>query len=275
MQAYPEWIIELQASAYGVDTATMAYILYNSGAQTESCLVLDIYVPSTIFTLGSIAAAPVLVWTHGGGFAYGSKTGSGTIAGLLARSNNTQIIVSINYRLGMFGWLDGSDITSNLGLYDQRLAFDWIAKYISKFGGSADKITALGESAGGSSMMHHITAYGGDEPAPFNQAIILSPAYQFNLNGSYGYDLTMDTATNYTGKDIDSVSDLTTLTSDQLKYINQAVVYTGITGQFNYGPVVDGTYVPNHPQVLLLEGKFDSSVNVSQAHLYDIVNQPY
>lgn len=263
MQGYPEWVVELQAAAYGVDTATMANILYNSGAQTESCLVLDIYVPTTIYKLGPVAAAPVLVWTHGGGFAYGSKTGSGDIAGLLARSNNTAIIVSINYRLGMFGWLDGSDLTPNLGLYDQRLAFEWIAKYIGKFGGSPSRITALAESAGGSSMMHHITAYGGQEAAPFNQAIILSPAYQFNLNGSYGYDVTMEVATAYTGEEIDSVSDLTTLTSAQLKYVNQAVVYQGIIGQFMYGPVVDGTYVPNHPQVLLLEGKFDSSVKAS------------
>ncbi|KAK6077846.1 carboxylesterase family protein [Seiridium cupressi] len=266
MQGYPEWVVELQAASYGVDTATMASILYNSGAQTESCLVLDIYVPTSIYELGTLAAAPVLVWVHGGGFTYGSKTGSGQIAGLLARSNNTAIIVSINYRLGMFGWLDGSDVTPNLGLYDQRLAFEWVDQYISKFGGSADRVTAMGESAGGSSLMHHITASGGAEDAPFDQAIIMSPAFQVNLNGSYGYDLTMDVATNYTGEEIDSVSDLTELSSDQLKYINQAVVYQGIIGQFNYGPVVDGTYVPNHPQVLLLEGKFDDSVNLMLQH---------
>ncbi|KAF7531969.1 hypothetical protein G7054_g8395 [Neopestalotiopsis clavispora] len=266
MQAYPGWVVELQAAAYGVDATTMAAILYNSGAQTESCLVLDIYVPETIYELGALASAPVLVWIHGGGFTYGSKTGSGEIAGLLARSNNTAIIVSINYRLGMFGWLDGSDLTPNLGLYDQRLALEWVGEYISKFGGSADRVTVMGESAGAASILHHITAEGGEEAAPFDQAVVMSPAFQFNLNGSYGYDLTMEVATNYTGEDIDSVSDLTTLTSAQLKYINQAVVYDAFTGLFNYGPVVDGTYVPNHPQVLLLEGKFDDSVNLMLSH---------
>ncbi|KAH6654298.1 Alpha/Beta hydrolase protein [Truncatella angustata] len=266
MQAYPEWIIELQAAANGVDVATMAYLLYNSGAQTESCLVLDIYVPTDIYNAGLVAAAPVLVWIHGGGFAYGSKTGSGQVAGLLARSNNTAIIVSINYRLGMFGWLDGSDVTPNLGLYDQRLAFEWIEKYISKFGGSPKRVTALGESAGASSLMHHITAYGGGEAAPFDQAVIMSPAYQFNLNGSYGYDLTMEVATNYTGENIDTTDELRALSSAQLKYINQGVVYTALVGLFNYGPVVDGTYVPNHPQVLLLEGKFDHSVKLMISH---------
>lgn len=266
MQAYPGWVVDLQAASYGVDATTMATILYNTGAQTESCLVLDIYVPETIYALGSLASAPVLVWIHGGGFTYGSKTGSGEIAGLLARSNNTAIIVSINYRLGMFGWLDGSDVTPNLGLYDQRLALEWVDKYISDFGGSPDRVTAMGESAGAASILHHITAEGGEEEAPFDQAVIMSPAFQFNLNGSYGYDLTMEVATNYTGEDIDSVSDLESLTSAQLKYINQAVVYEAFTGLFNYGPVVDGTYVPNHPQVLLLEGKFDDSVNLLLSH---------
>ncbi|KAI0128771.1 Alpha/Beta hydrolase protein [Xylariales sp. AK1849] len=266
MQAYPEWLIELQAAANGVDVATMAYVLYNSGNQTESCLVLDVYVPETIFNLGVVAAAPVLVWTHGGGFAYGSKTGSGDPAGLLARSDNAMIIVTINYRLGMFGWLDGPDVTPNLGLYDQRLAFEWVKRYISLFGGSADRITAMGESAGASSNMHHITAYGGAEEAPFEQAVILSPAFQFNLNGTAGYELTMAEVSSGTGENFDRVAQLSELSSAQLKSINQAVVYSASIGSFNYGPVVDGTYVPDHPQVLLLEGQFDHSVNLLVSH---------
>ncbi|KAI1878015.1 uncharacterized protein JN550_000197 [Neoarthrinium moseri] len=264
MQAYPGWVVELQAAAYGVDVATMAYILYNAGNQTESCLLLDIYVPASIYDLGIAAEAPVLVWTHGGGFTYGSKTSD--FAGLLSRSNNTSIIVSLNYRLGVFGWLDGSDVTPNLGLYDQRLAFDWIKEYIGRFGGSASRITAMGESAGASSMLHHITASGGAEKAPFEQAVILSPAYQFNLDGANGYKLTMEEATSQTGGTVDSVEELKNLTSEQLKSINQAVVYASAIGGFNYGPVVDDTYVPNHPQVLLLEGKFDHSVNLLVSH---------
>jgi carboxylesterase type B len=263
MQAYPEWIIELQAAAYGVDAATMEYVLYNSGNQTESCLVLDVYVPVSVYDSGASAEAPVIVWIHGGGFAYGSKTASGEVAGLLARANGSAIIVSINYRLGMFGWLDGSDVTPNLGFYDQLAALEWVQSYISYFGGSPDKVTAVGESAGASSLLHHLTAYGGSATTSFDQAIIMSPAFQFKLNGTYGYELTMEVASNLTGATISSVSDLTALSSDVLKAVNQGVVQPALIGLFNYGPVVDGTYVTEVPQALLYQGKFDSGVSVS------------
>lgn len=49
MQAYPEWIVELQAEAYGVSTEVMMEILYAESGQTEACLVLDVYVPSGVF----------------------------------------------------------------------------------------------------------------------------------------------------------------------------------------------------------------------------------
>lgn len=265
MQSYPEWIIELQASAYGVDAATMEYILYNSGNQTESCLALDVWVPISIYESGATADAPVIVWIHGGGFAYGSKTASGELAGLLARANGSAIIVTINYRLGLFGWLDGSDVTPNLGFYDQLVALDWVTEYISMFGGSSDKVTVMGESAGASSLLHHITAYDGTATLSFDRVVMMSPAFQFNLDGAYGYNLTMETATNVTGETIDSVSALSALTSDQLKAINQAVVQQADIGLFIYGPVVDGTYVTDHPQALLLQGKFNHDISVSSA----------
>jgi carboxylesterase type B len=268
MQAYPGWVVALQASANGLDVTTMAEILDSAPGQTESCLVLDVYVPVDIFNSGAAAAAPVLFWIHGGGFTYGSKTGSGDPAGLLAESGNSVIVVSINYRLGLFGWLGGPDATPNLGLYDQKLAFEWAQVYISLFGGSADAFTAMGESAGAASVLHQITAYAGAEPAPFQQAIIMSPAFQFNLNLTTGYDLTMAEASSETGETITTTAQLKELTSDQLKTINENVVYEASYGNFNYGPAPDGTFVPDHPQTLLLEGTFDHSIKVSNQFLY-------
>lgn len=82
--------------------------------------------------------APVLVWIHGGGFTSGSKTSAGNPAGIISRSkieNDDGIIfVSINYRLGLFGWLGAGGITPNLGLHDQRVALEWVQKYIGLFG---------------------------------------------------------------------------------------------------------------------------------------------
>lgn len=206
---------------------------------------------------------------HGGGFTYGSKTSTGSPAGILARSNLNEsegiIFVSINYRLGMFGWLSGDDVTPNLGLYDQRVAFDWVQKYIGLFGGDPEQLTIIGESAGAASAVHHITAYGGNDTLPFQQAIIQSPAFQFTLNQTLAYGLTMSEASNLTNTSIASVSDLSSLDSDTLQAVNFYVVLTANTGEFIYGVSPDGTYVPDYPQVLLAEGKFND-VNVLAAH---------
>lgn len=295
MQAYPEWIVQLQAEAYGVSVDVMTQILYAESGQTEACLVLDVYVPAAVFDGNATSKgihmishspftlyqthgltdtgqklAPVLLWMHGGGFTYGSKTSTGSPAGIIARSNLNEsegiIFVSINYRLGMFGWLAGSDVTPNLGLYDQRVALDWVQEYIGLFGGDADQVTIIGESAGAASAVHHITAYGGNDTLPFQQAIVQSPAFQFNLNQTLAYDLTMEQATNRTGTSIRDVTELSALDSDTLYAINFYVVYSASTGNFIYGVSPDGTYVPDYPQVLLAEGRFNHDVKVLPAH---------
>ncbi|KAH8198060.1 hypothetical protein TruAng_007784 [Truncatella angustata] len=291
MQAYPEWILELQAAAYGVDTATVAAILYAQAAQTESCLLLDVYVPVDVFENG--LEAPVLFWIHGGGFTYGSKTGSGDPAGLIARSkldgSDGVIVVSINYRLGLFGWLAGEGVTANLGLFDQRMALEWAQTYISRFGGSSEKVTVMGESAGAASILHHITSYGGAEDVPFQAAIPQSPAFEFSIDYQASLELTLTAAASYisgvvgnaTNTSSAQVSSISTnfdafvnaletfedsAISAALKYINQAVVVQASAGRFNYGPVVDGDYVPEHPQVLLAQGSFDTSLTVMNSH---------
>ncbi|KAI1385567.1 alpha/beta-hydrolase [Hypoxylon trugodes] len=268
-QAYPQWAINLMAERGGVSNDAMADLLNNQAGQTEACLVLDVYVPIEIFNDGPAADASVLVWVHGGGFTFGSKTLYGNPAGIIARSRRDGeqgiIVIAINYRLGMFGWLSGNDTTPNLGLYDQRLAFEWVQEYIALFGGNAEKVTAMGESAGASSIVHHITAYGGEQPAPFKSAIPQSPAFQFNINFTENYDKTLAEATRQANTAIDSVKDLSKLSTDLLRTINQATVTTAPTGTFGFGPGPDGTYVVAIPQVQLYQGKFDLAVDVSSS----------
>lgn len=132
----------------------------------EDCLFLDVVVPQQIFdSRDSGYGAPVLVWIYGGGYTAGSKGGSGNPAGLLARSESASssgvIYVSMNYRLGAFGWLSGPTFqengTANAGLHDQRFALEWIQQNIHLFGGDPNRVTVFGESAGGGSIMHQIT----------------------------------------------------------------------------------------------------------------------
>ncbi|KAI0892958.1 alpha/beta-hydrolase [Annulohypoxylon nitens] len=269
-QAYPEWVINLTAVRRGTDRNTAARLLNGQAGQTEACLVLDVFVPESIFMQGVTAKAPVLVWIHGGGFTFGSKSLYGNPSGLISQSqNNGQdgiIVVAINYRLGMYGWLAGDDVTPNLGLYDQRVALEWVQKYIGLFGGSKDKVTVMGESAGGSSIVHHITAYGGNLAAPFKRAIPQSPAFQFNIDLAANYNTTLAVASKQLGAPVKGVADLRKLPAETLVAINQATVMLAPVGTFGFGPGPDGTYVPDIPQVLLYEGKFDHNVDILTSH---------
>jgi carboxylesterase type B len=96
-------------------------------------------VPKKVFdNAGKGKGAAVLVWIYGGGYTIGSKSGSGNPAGLIKRSLNHDaegvIYVTLNYRLGAFGWLSGptfqKDGTANAGLHDQRFALEWVQEHI-------------------------------------------------------------------------------------------------------------------------------------------------
>ncbi|CAD5121035.1 DgyrCDS9574 [Dimorphilus gyrociliatus] len=113
----------------------------------EDCLKLDIYSP---FERSKNTTYPVMVYIHGGSYKAGSKNmydGTGL-------SQYGVVVVTINYRLGIFGFLtDGTDrLRGNYGLADQIQALKWINRNIRAFRGNPNRITLFGNSAGGSSV---------------------------------------------------------------------------------------------------------------------------
>ncbi|TVY45384.1 Carboxylesterase, partial [Lachnellula occidentalis] len=269
VQGAPIWTIQQAADTYNVSVEVIEELLWNGANQTEACLVLDVYVPSSTFNKNIHAKTPVLVYIHGGGFAVGSKAVDP--AGLLARSQldngDGVVIVAINYRLGMYGWLGGAnDTIPNLGLHDQLIAMQWVQKYFSLFGGDPDEVTVIGESAGASSIVFHITSYGGKTTLPFKRAIPQSPAFQFNINSTAGYELTMAIASNLTGTNISTVAELRTLDAGTLKSVNERTILQGSWGNVVFGPAPDGAYVPKLPQVLLAEGAFNKDIELLIGH---------
>ncbi|XP_045161076.2 cholinesterase 1-like [Mercenaria mercenaria] len=116
---------------------------------SEDCLFLNIYVSRQESDQRSGHA--VMFFIHGGGF----TMGSGTMydGGVLSSVGNV-IVVTINYRLGLLGFLDIDNAKSsgNFGLYDQRLALQWVNENIGAFGGDKNRVTIFGESAGSISV---------------------------------------------------------------------------------------------------------------------------
>ncbi|EOA89558.1 hypothetical protein ACJQWK_02974 [Exserohilum turcicum] len=241
--------------------------------ESEDCLFLDVFAPKQIFEqAGKGPGAPVLVWIYGGGYTGGSKNYNP--AGLLAASGNkTQgdiIYVAMNYRLGALGWLSGPTFqaeggVSNLGLYDQRMALEWIQKNIHLFGGDKNRVTILGESAGGGSIMHQITAYGGTNgPPPFQQAVPQSPGW-LPISSSVIQENTYNTFLNLTNAT--SLAQLRALSSEEvIRASAQQVQYYSPYGAYTYGPVVDGLFTPLQPAQLLAQGRFYKDVRVMVGH---------
>ena len=98
---------------------------------------------------------PVMVWIHGGAFMSQSSNSTFFNPGFLLDKNI--ILVTMNYRLGILGFLSTGDETApgNFGMKDQVLALKWVQKNIRYFGGDPNQVTLFGESAGAASVSFH------------------------------------------------------------------------------------------------------------------------
>ncbi|KAM3966209.1 juvenile hormone esterase-like [Aphomia sociella] len=118
---------------------------------SEDCLYLNVYTP--IVSESDLSLLPVMVFFHGGGFVYGNGTND-MEHGMDYIVKKNVIVVSLNYRLGVLGFLclDSKDAPGNMGLRDQVEALRWIQKNINQFGGDPNNVTIFGVSAGGVSV---------------------------------------------------------------------------------------------------------------------------
>ncbi|TKY90404.1 hypothetical protein EX895_000402 [Sporisorium graminicola] len=148
--------------------------LYN---MSEDCLNLNIVRPKGTTENDKL---PVLTWIYGGAFMQGSipNYNASELVQKSVEIGKPIVFVAMNYRVGPFGFIGGSEIadsdsaTTNAGLYDQRLAIKWIRKNIHKFGGDPNKVTLFGESAGAMSIALQNFAYDGDNDGLWHAAIM-------------------------------------------------------------------------------------------------------
>src|SRR6185437_9277745 len=129
-------------------------MVFRDSGPSEDCLTLNVWTPAG----KDSAPLPVMVWIYGGGFVTGGTSEPRQDGEHLAHKG--VIVVSMNYRLGIFGFfaLPGlaaespNHAAGNYGLMDQRAAIDWVRRNIAAFGGDPAKVTIFGESAGSISV---------------------------------------------------------------------------------------------------------------------------
>lgn len=136
----------------------------NPWGNSEDCLHLQVFTPTLPTTLPKTSSQgaplkPVMLWIHGGAMINGAGSDS-TFDGASLVSRGDVVVVSINYRLNIFGLLTLNDgvVNGNYALSDKIAALEWVQKYIRAFGGDPDNVTIFGQSAGGASVMDLIVS---------------------------------------------------------------------------------------------------------------------
>ncbi|GME26374.1 Carboxylesterase type B [Neofusicoccum parvum] len=200
-----QWILQKPASGTAPNTLTVPNqfgTIQKGLLETEDCLFLDVFAPKRAFERrkdidrGESQGAPVIVWIHGGGYTTGSKALLGEPTSILKRSQIKDpsydiIFVSINYRLGTLGSVSApsfkgkENVTTNLGLLDQRMALQWVQDKIHLFGGDKNRVTVMGESALSGSITQHATASENTNIPLIQQAVVQSPMWRSSLPSEF------------------------------------------------------------------------------------------
>lgn len=207
----------------------------------EDCLFLNVWAPAT-----NKNKRPVMVWFHGGGYAYGSGSWPVYDGENLSRRGDV-VVVTVNHRLNVFGYLHlaellGDDFASsgNAGMLDLVMSLEWVRDNIASFGGDPNNVTIMGESGGGSKVSHLLAM-----PAAkglFHKAIIQSgpgltstPASQASANAKKILE------------ELEIENPEQQLEKLQLLPADQLVSAAAGAGAMRFAPVVDGDVLPRHP----------------------------
>lgn len=262
-----KWRETYDATEFGAACPQMSFDFlpgFEKPYMSEDCLVLNVYVPKILEPSQKLS---VMVWIHGGGLVFGHAHQYN--GGRISVTGNV-ITVTINYRLGVFGFLalDHPAARGNYALWDQKLALQWVHENIAAFGGDPDSVTLFGESAGGWSV--HVQSMIPSNKGLFQKAISQSGVFDFGRTSmlkqkkllEYAKDLGNKTACPLDDM-FDFVDCLRTKTFDEL--ITATNLFTSMpndqyTIQSRDTPVIDGELFTDNP----LRSLVDSQSDVSQ-----------
>ena len=234
----------------------------------EDCLVLNIYVPENVINNKNDEKLPVMIWIHGGGL----MTGSGSLLDYdpVYLVNKNVAIVTINYRLGPFGFLSmGTDsVPGNAGFRDQVMAMKWVQKNIADFGGDPDSVTIFGESAGALSTSTHLLS-------PMSEGLFQRAILQSGMVNKPGLpnkpEKAVEFAASFTEKlgcnslQVDEVDVLKCL---QRKSKDDILAQTNFLGSGRPWMAVSDSgftsnpFLPGDPDELMASGQFNSNIEL-------------
>jgi para-nitrobenzyl esterase len=225
-------------------------MVFPDAGPSEDCLYLNVWTPEASAT----AKLPVMVWIHGGGFQAGAASEPRQDGEHLAHKG--VVIVSMNYRLGIFGFFSHPELTKesrhhasgNYGLLDQAAALQWVSKNIAAFGGDPENVTIFGESAGSFSvcaLMASSTSKAlihraiGESGAFFGHTLVAKPVAETEQDGAkFGR-----------ASGADTLEKLRATTAQQTL---DAAVKDG--NAFRFGPNIDGYFFPESPAAIYAKG---------------------
>lgn len=145
------------SNASTVYTEYMPEFLINGG-QSEDCLYLNVYAPSN----PTAKQLPVFIYIPGGGFTGGGADSLYKIPDKWIQRTQSHIVVTMNYRVNVFGFPNAEGARQNVGLLDQRMVVEWVRDNIAGFGGNPEQMVLWGQSAGSASVGMYGYAYPND-----------------------------------------------------------------------------------------------------------------
>lgn len=257
-QPAAKWKGERDATQFGarcMQAPIYKDMVFRDPGPSEDCLALNVWTPAG----AKKNSLPVMVWIYGGGYQAGGTSEPRQDGQLLAHRN--VVVVSMNYRLGIFGFFVHPELTAesanhaagNYGLLDQNAAIAWVQKNIANFGGDPHNITIFGESAGSfsvSALMASPLAQG-----RFQKAIGESGGAFFS--GGLGFepreereqaDMKFAQAAFGTTK----LADLRKLSADD---VLKAAMKRTTGNPVHFGPDVDGWFLPESVPAIYAAGK--------------------
>lgn len=212
---------------------------------SEDCLYLNVWSPAA-----DDKRRPVMVWIHGGAFMNG--TGSSSVYdGISFAENGDVVTVTINYRLGVMGFLHLDEIneayagSGNCGILDQIAALKWVKENIEAFGGDPNRITIFGESAGAMSVGTLLATP--SAKGLFNQAILQSGAARIGLQSKVATNVAKEILANL-GIDASDLSALAEIPAEEIMDAAKHITPMALA------PVIDGHIIPEQPEAAIAKG---------------------